>query len=113
MTLTVTLRAAQCAYGPSATPRYALGGAVHRLQGNTIMVFTVVTILFLPASFMTSFFALLVTQFQCNGEGEEKMKSTYVVTWINMLQSLTQRYVFDFLLVPTLDANSEPLDEHL
>ncbi|KAF8857958.1 hypothetical protein BDZ45DRAFT_421917 [Acephala macrosclerotiorum] len=32
-------------------------------QGNTIMVFTIVTILFLPASFMASFFALAISQF--------------------------------------------------
>ncbi|KAI0602483.1 hypothetical protein F4775DRAFT_537433 [Biscogniauxia sp. FL1348] len=40
-------------------------------QGNTLMVFTVVTIVFLPLSFMTSFFAISVTQFphdQASGE---------------------------------------------
>lgn len=64
------------------------------LQGNTIMVFTVVTILFLPASFMTSFFALPVTQFQYTGEGDDKIKLTYVVTWISKLQlPITQHYM--------------------
>ncbi|KAL4755809.1 uncharacterized protein BDW70DRAFT_165101 [Aspergillus foveolatus] len=54
------------------------------LQGNTIMVFTVVTILFLPASFMTSFFALPIRQFQYDAEDDEKMKLAYVVTWITV-----------------------------
>lgn len=34
-----------------------------RISGNTITVFTIVTIIFLPASFMASFFALPITQY--------------------------------------------------
>ncbi|KAL4810824.1 hypothetical protein BDV18DRAFT_155437 [Aspergillus unguis] len=49
-------------------------------QGNTIMVFTVVTILFLPASFMASFFALPVVQFP--RVDDENMNLSYVVKWL-------------------------------
>ncbi|KAL4910534.1 hypothetical protein BDW74DRAFT_172005 [Aspergillus multicolor] len=48
-------------------------------QGNTIMVFTVVTILFLPALFMASFFALPVSQFSRVQADSENMDLTYIV----------------------------------
>ncbi|KAL3479404.1 hypothetical protein BJX99DRAFT_222561 [Aspergillus californicus] len=50
-------------------------------QGNTIMVFTIVTILFLPASFMASFFALPVAQF-ARDSGDNNMDLTYIVQWL-------------------------------
>ncbi|KAL4985782.1 hypothetical protein BDW68DRAFT_189388 [Aspergillus falconensis] len=51
-------------------------------QGNTIMVFTVVTILFLPASFMASFFALPVAQFARLPGDAENMDLAYIVRWL-------------------------------
>ncbi|KAL2802291.1 hypothetical protein BJX63DRAFT_426163 [Aspergillus granulosus] len=51
-------------------------------QGNTIMVFTVVTILFLPASFMASFFALPVAQFSRVQPDADIMDLTYIVRWL-------------------------------
>ncbi|CZR59934.1 uncharacterized protein PAC_09829 [Phialocephala subalpina] len=51
-------------------------------QGNTIMVFTIVTILFLPASFMASFFALPVEQFQRTDGTNPQLKLSYVVKWM-------------------------------
>ena len=72
-------------------------------QGNTIMVFTIVTILFvrvliqlsfrtcsrelrklqLPASFMASFFALPVEQFQRTDGTNPQLKLSYVVKWMS------------------------------
>ncbi|CZR68982.1 uncharacterized protein PAC_18883 [Phialocephala subalpina] len=49
-------------------------------QGNTIMVFTIVTILFLPASFMASFFALPVDKFPRVQTSE--LELSYVVKWM-------------------------------
>ncbi|KAL6233195.1 hypothetical protein BDW75DRAFT_194468 [Aspergillus navahoensis] len=46
------------------------------------MVFTVVTILFLPSSFMISFFALPVIQFSYHGDDNDQMNLRYVVTGI-------------------------------
>lgn len=40
-------------------------------QGNTVLVFTVVTIIFLPLSFMSSFFAIGVAAFPHNAESGE------------------------------------------
>ncbi|RAH75043.1 uncharacterized protein BO66DRAFT_425377 [Aspergillus aculeatinus CBS 121060] len=51
------------------------------MQGNTIMVFTVVTILFLPASFMASFFALPIMQFS-KAESSDSLDLSYVVKWL-------------------------------
>ncbi|KAL4931480.1 uncharacterized protein BDV17DRAFT_256876 [Aspergillus undulatus] len=51
-------------------------------QGNTIMVFTVVTILFLPASFMASFFALPVAQFPRAQGDPDNMDLAYIVRWL-------------------------------
>ncbi|RAH47399.1 uncharacterized protein BO95DRAFT_493259 [Aspergillus brunneoviolaceus CBS 621.78] len=51
------------------------------MQGNTITVFTVVTILFLPASFMASFFALPIMQFS-KAESSDSLDLSYVVKWL-------------------------------
>ncbi|RAH86813.1 hypothetical protein BO86DRAFT_394608 [Aspergillus japonicus CBS 114.51] len=48
------------------------------MQGNTITVFTVVTILFLPASFMASFFALPIVQFS-KAKSSDSLDLSYVV----------------------------------
>lgn len=40
-------------------------------QGNTVLVFTVVTIIFLPLSFMASFFAIGITAFPHNADSGE------------------------------------------
>ncbi|KAK4223582.1 hypothetical protein QBC38DRAFT_45786 [Podospora fimiseda] len=49
----------------------------HRLN-NYIMLFTVVTVVFTPLSFMTSIFALAVDQFPHNDDGEPR----YIASWI-------------------------------
>ncbi|KAL4772933.1 hypothetical protein BDW60DRAFT_31500 [Aspergillus nidulans var. acristatus] len=54
-------------------PCHSTGG-----QGNTIKVFTFATILFLPASFMASFFALPVTQFS-RDPGSDNMDLAYII----------------------------------
>ncbi|KAL3441955.1 hypothetical protein BJX65DRAFT_231365 [Aspergillus insuetus] len=50
-------------------------------QGNTIMAFTVVTILFLPASFMSWFFAIPVAQFSRSADSDN-MDLLYIVRWL-------------------------------
>ncbi|UZP46438.1 hypothetical protein NXS19_014250 [Fusarium pseudograminearum] len=45
-------------------------------QGKTIMVFTIVTIIFLPLSFMAAFFAIDISQFQRLKDG--KLSLDYV-----------------------------------
>ncbi|KAJ5369278.1 uncharacterized protein N7496_009038 [Penicillium cataractarum] len=39
-------------------------------QGRTVLIFTLTTIVFLPLSFMTSFFTLDISQFRTNAEGK-------------------------------------------
>ncbi|KAH8766931.1 hypothetical protein F5882DRAFT_510319 [Hyaloscypha sp. PMI_1271] len=47
-------------------------------QGNTLLVFTVVTIIFLPLSFMASFFALAIAQFPKDHSGNTSWPLKYV-----------------------------------
>ncbi|KAF2727552.1 hypothetical protein EJ04DRAFT_517173 [Polyplosphaeria fusca] len=46
------------------------GAVATARQGNTMLVFTIVTIIFLPLSFMASFFALDVTAFPQDSKGQ-------------------------------------------
>lgn len=39
-----------------------------RISGNSITVFTIVTVIFLPASFMATFFAIPIAQYTRKGE---------------------------------------------
>ncbi|GIJ92507.1 hypothetical protein Asppvi_001785 [Aspergillus pseudoviridinutans] len=39
-------------------------------QGRTVLIFTLTTLVFLPLSFMTSFFTLDISQFRTNAEGK-------------------------------------------
>jgi hypothetical protein len=39
-------------------------------QGRTVLIFALTTIVFLPLSFMTSFFTLDISQFRTNAEGK-------------------------------------------
>lgn len=47
-------------------------------QGRTIMVFTIVTVIFLPLSFIAAFFAINVESFPHNAQGQQEMSLTYV-----------------------------------
>lgn len=47
-------------------------------QGKTIMVFTIVTIIFLPLSFITSFFAINISEFPRDNNGQESIPISYV-----------------------------------
>ncbi|KAF2836661.1 hypothetical protein M501DRAFT_222725 [Patellaria atrata CBS 101060] len=53
-------------------------------QGRAIMLFTIITIVFLPLSFLSSFFALNVRQFPHEGadEGEPLFDLSWVAGWI-------------------------------
>ncbi|MCJ1464874.1 hypothetical protein MMC07_003489 [Pseudocyphellaria aurata] len=51
-------------------------------QSNTIMVFTIVTIIFLPLSFMAAFFALQIVQFPKDEEGALAMELDYVARYL-------------------------------
>jgi len=48
-------------------------------QGQIIMVFTMVTIVFLPMSFLATFFDIPIVEFQREGDGD--MTLGYVVKW--------------------------------
>jgi Mg2+ and Co2+ transporter CorA len=50
-----------------------------RRSGNSITVFTIVTIIFLPASFMASFFALPITQYP---KIDDTFELRYVVKYL-------------------------------
>lgn len=50
-----------------------------RISGNTITVFTIVTIIFLPASFMASFFALPIAQYP---KRDDNFDLRYVVKYL-------------------------------
>lgn len=52
---------------------------ITRVSGNTITVFTVVTIIFLPGSFMAAFLALPVTQYP---KTDSNFDLSYAVQWI-------------------------------
>lgn len=47
-------------------------------QGQTIMVFTLVTIIFLPMSFMAAFFAINIKEFPRASDGSEQLSLGYV-----------------------------------
>ncbi|MCJ1476515.1 hypothetical protein MMC13_005181 [Lambiella insularis] len=47
-------------------------------QGHTIMVFTIVTIVFLPMSFMAAFFAINIQEFPHAEEGSDSLALSYV-----------------------------------
>ncbi|KAI1772260.1 hypothetical protein F4818DRAFT_426840 [Hypoxylon cercidicola] len=51
---------------------------IARVSGNTITVFTIVTIVFLPASFMAAFFALPIAEYPFVGE---QFHLDYAVKW--------------------------------
>ncbi|KAK0636122.1 hypothetical protein B0T17DRAFT_69023 [Bombardia bombarda] len=48
------------------------------IQGNTLLVFTIVTIIFLPLSFMSSFFAISVDKFPKDADGDTNWPLSYV-----------------------------------
>lgn len=50
-------------------------------QGQTLMVFTIVTVIFLPLSFIAAFFALNVREFPHQGDNQE-MPLSYVSKWV-------------------------------
>ncbi|KAK5122166.1 hypothetical protein LTR85_004412 [Meristemomyces frigidus] len=50
-------------------------------QGQTLMVFTIVTVIFLPLSFIAAFFALNVKEFPHQGDNQE-MPLSYVSKWV-------------------------------
>jgi len=59
-------------------------------QGRTVLVFTLTTIIFLPLSFMASFFALNISQFQKNSEGELNLGYvSYIIFPVSSLVSAT------------------------
>jgi hypothetical protein len=51
-------------------------------QGKTIMVFTVVTVFFLPASFMTAYFAIPISQYSHTPNGNIDLPLGYVSGWV-------------------------------
>ncbi|KAK3676417.1 hypothetical protein LTR78_003693 [Recurvomyces mirabilis] len=52
-------------------------------QGKTLMVFTIVTVIFLPLSFLAAFFAINVTQFPHQGkDGGLQMSLSYVSSYV-------------------------------
>lgn len=50
-------------------------------QGKIIMVFTIVTVVFLPLSFITSFFSVDIAQFPRAGPGTDKIPISYVAKY--------------------------------
>jgi ankyrin repeat protein/Mg2+ and Co2+ transporter CorA len=51
-------------------------------QGQTIMVFTIVTIIFLPLSFIAAFFAIDIQEFPRNGDGSQRLHLSYVAKYM-------------------------------
>ncbi|KAI6383082.1 hypothetical protein MCOR25_000270 [Pyricularia grisea] len=51
-------------------------------QGNIIMVFTIVTIIFLPMSFLSSFFALEIIEFPRDDENELRLGLSWTLMYI-------------------------------
>ena len=51
-------------------------------QGQTIMVFTIVTVIFLPLSFIAAFFAININEFPHNGNGNSAMSLSYVSRYV-------------------------------
>jgi len=54
-------------------------------QGKTVILFTVVTIIFLPLSFVAAFFTLNLDSFPVNTEG--KLRTSYVLTYLFSISS--------------------------
>ncbi|KAL1876715.1 hypothetical protein Plec18167_005123 [Paecilomyces lecythidis] len=50
-------------------------------QGKTIMVFTIVTIIFLPLSFITSFFAINISDLPHDNNGQQGLPLSYVAKY--------------------------------
>ncbi|ETS83665.1 hypothetical protein PFICI_05541 [Pestalotiopsis fici W106-1] len=57
------------------------------IQGRTLMLFTVVTILFLPLSFMSAFFAIEIDVFPVNDNG--KLQLDYILKYMGKWWSVT------------------------
>ena len=51
-------------------------------QGNTVMVFTTVTVIFLPLSFIAAFFTINIIEFPHGGDVDKGMPLTYVSKFI-------------------------------
>lgn len=51
-------------------------------QGQTIMVFTIVTVIFLPMSFIAAFFAIDITDLPHVNPGQQAMSLSYVATYL-------------------------------
>ena len=51
-------------------------------QGKTLMVFTIVTVVFLPLSFLAAFFAINVTELPHDAQGHIRMSIAYVSKYI-------------------------------
>jgi Mg2+ and Co2+ transporter CorA len=51
-------------------------------QGRTIMVFTIVTVVFLPLSFIAAFFAINITDLPHNAQNEQEMSLEYASKYI-------------------------------
>ncbi|KAJ4301553.1 hypothetical protein N0V90_003646 [Kalmusia sp. IMI 367209] len=60
--------------------RYQATDTVH--QGQTIMVFTVVTVIFLPLSFVGTLFTINISDFPQGDGGEPSMTLAYVSKWV-------------------------------
>ncbi|KAK2760347.1 hypothetical protein FQN54_002416 [Arachnomyces sp. PD_36] len=63
-------------------------------QGKTVLVFTVVTIIFLPLSFLAAFFAINIQQFPWNGD--DKLPMDYVLKY---MLSISGAVSIPFILV--------------
>jgi hypothetical protein len=61
-----------------ATHRQAAAAAQH---GQTILVFTIVTVIFLPLSFLAAFFAININEFP-HQNGNQQMPLAYASKWI-------------------------------
>lgn len=51
-------------------------------QGQTIMVFTIVTIIFLPLSFIATFFAINIQEFPRSADGSQNLHLAYVTKYM-------------------------------
>jgi Mg2+ and Co2+ transporter CorA len=60
--------------------RYQATDTVH--QGQTIMVFTIVTVIFLPLSFIGSLFTINISDFPQGPDGEPSMSFAFVAKWV-------------------------------